>query len=71
MTVSKRKSRVPIPSTDELLKQNPQADGTKVREAQEFITELRRGGVGRTSYDIDSPYERTPMRKPESTTEDR
>jgi hypothetical protein len=57
----------PVPGADELIKNNPKVDGAKVREAQELLEELRRGGVGRPSYGIDSPYERRPVSPPESS----
>jgi hypothetical protein len=51
---------------DELAEKNPAADGAQIREAQELLRELRRDGVTRPSYNIQSPYERRPVRKPES-----
>lgn len=51
---------------DEMVKNNPQVDGGQIREAQELIEELRREGVQKPSYGIESPYERRPLRKPES-----
>lgn len=57
----------PIPDAEDLIKRNPKVDGDKLREAQELLEELRRGGVGRSSYDIDSPYERRPISPPESS----
>jgi hypothetical protein len=55
------------PRVEDLIKKNPKVDGGKVREAQEAIEELRRGGVLGPTYGITSPYERRPLRKPESS----
>jgi hypothetical protein len=57
----------PTPDAEELIKRNPKVDGDQLREAQELLEELRRGGVGRPSYGIDSPYERRPVSPPESS----
>lgn len=51
---------------ERLLKQNPNVDVDKLREAQEVLRDLRRGGVSGPRYQIDSPYERGPISKPES-----
>jgi hypothetical protein len=52
---------------EELAKTNPKVDGDKVREVQEAIEELRRGGVLGPSYGIASPYERKPPQKTHSS----
>jgi hypothetical protein len=54
------------PDIEELAENNPAVDPAQVREAQELLRELRREGVPGPSYDIVSPYERRPVRKPES-----
>ena len=54
-------------AADELIERNPKVDGKQLREAQELLGELRRSGVGRPSYEIESPYERRPVSPPEST----
>jgi hypothetical protein len=54
---------------DKLLEQNPDADADQIREVREFVR-ARRGPGGRgKSYEIDSPYERRPLRGPEAETE--
>ncbi len=53
-------------NVEELIKRNPNVDADKVREAQEVLRALRRGGVSGPTYEIDSPYQRGPISKPES-----
>jgi hypothetical protein len=56
----------PVVDLEDLLERNPDVDASQVREAQEALKELRREGVIGPSYNIDSPYERGPVAKPES-----
>jgi hypothetical protein len=55
-----------VPDLDEAAKNNPKVDGDQIREAQELLREIRRDGGGGPTYNIDSPYERGPVGKPES-----
>jgi len=52
---------------DKLLEQNPEVDAEQVREVRTFIKARRRAGHPKKSYNIDSPYERRPIRGPESS----
>ena len=48
---------------EELMEKNPGVDGAQMREAQELLAELRRGGVAAPSYGLVSPYERRAFQK--------
>lgn len=52
---------------DKLLEQNPEVDAEQVREVRSFIKGRRQEGHPQRSYNIDSPYERRPIRGPESS----
>jgi hypothetical protein len=52
---------------DKLLEQNPNVDAEKVREVRTIVKARRRAGHPKKSYNIDSPYERRPIRGPESS----
>jgi hypothetical protein len=51
---------------DKLLDENPEVDAEQIREVRLFIKGRRRDGHPQKSYNIDSPYERRPIRGPES-----
>jgi hypothetical protein len=52
---------------DKLLEQNPDVDAEQVREVRTLVKARRRAGHPKKSYNIDSPYERRPIRGPESS----
>jgi hypothetical protein len=52
---------------DRLLEQNPDVDAEQVREVRTIVKERRRTGHPQKAYNIDSPYERRPLREPEAS----
>lgn len=55
---------------EELVEGNPKVDRSRLEEAQEAVTKLRRAGLAPRRYEIDSPYERGPVEAPVSIAED-
>lgn len=49
---------------DELIERNAGVDRDLLDRAQEAVATLRRAGLGRPAYRIDSPYERRPAQQP-------
>jgi|HubBroStandDraft_3_1064219.scaffolds.fasta_scaffold57987_4 hypothetical protein len=48
-----------------LLKQNPEVDPRQVAEVRTIVKARRQAGLPKKSYNIDSPYERRPLTRPE------
>lgn len=57
------KESLPIPTVKKAVETNPQIDAKQVQEAQQLIIELRKAGVRRRGYALESPYVRQPLRK--------
>jgi hypothetical protein len=52
---------------DRLLEQNPDVDAEQIREVRTIVKARRRAGHPQKSYNIDSPYERRPLREDDSS----
>lgn len=49
----------------EVAEDNPRVDFAKVQEVLDLVTELRRHGIGFTSYNLESPYRRSRLLDPD------
>lgn len=47
---------------DDLAKKNPKVNVKQLREANELLEELRKGGLRKRQYEIETPYESRPRR---------
>jgi hypothetical protein len=49
-----------------IVEKNPRVDLAKVQEVLDLVAELRRHGIGFTSYNLESPYQRIRPKAPGS-----